>query len=477
MVDGVGKGPTGHSTLKLKGKDGKSINLENLKGLQKTAKNEALFKMYDKDGNGVIDEKEATVMRNNLQSLAGNGKISKQELSQLFGKNSKAAMEALSTLADQQAAFADGVEYTETSKNNTTHIYQSNVGSEYSYRFEESTFPDGTVEMTMDDGSTEIRFSDGEKITTDANGVKILYDAKGKKLALQNPDKTQVRFSEDGNASFTYNTDGKKVSSHTLEGDNEVITTYDPETGNRTRKVSTDSSGKTERMDFEYDGGKTITRFFNGAQDDAKLTGINVSENVDGHSIQTLYNSEDDMKNGRPSVEVRDGQNPTLKTTLNYEYDSKGNRKITTTNSAGEKTVSFLDKDGKEIPSNQFDAPEAYTVQKGESITKIVTRALEQQGFTAEDLKNNPQILKNARAEFLEANKDSVKTYNGPKTELKGNQFFYPNDQVIIPNFTINARTLEEVVITPEKTKSQQVDANLGDEVRLEEDPNGRYSA
>jgi len=456
MVDGVGKGPTGHSTLKLKGKNGKSINLENLKGLQKTEKNSALFKMYDKDNNGVIDEKEAIAMRNNLQSLAGNGTISQRELNQLFGKDSN-AMEALSSLVDQQAAFEEGVEYTETNRNKTTHIYQSNVNAESSYRFEEETFPEGTVKMTMDDGSTEIRYPDGKVQTESSDGTKVLYDAKGNKIALQNPDKSQIQFSEDGNGSITYNADGKKVSSLTLEGDNEVTTTYNPETGQRTRKVSVDSQGKTERMDFEYDGNKTITRFFDGTQDNANLTGINVSETSNGHRSEILYNSEDDMKNGRPSVEVRDAQNPTLKTTFNYEYDDKGNKKITTTNSAGEKTISFTDKDGNEIPSNQFDSPETYTVQQGDSITKIITQALEKQGFTTEDLKNNPQILKNARSEFLEANKDTVKTYNGTRADWKGNKYFHPNDTVIIPNFTVDVGTLDEIVVTAEKKQPDDV--------------------
>lgn len=69
---------------------------------------------------------------------------------------------------------------------------------------------------------------------------------------------------------------------------------------------------------------------------------------------------------------------------------------------------------------------EQHTVQKGESVTKIVTDAMKAQGF------ENPthEQIKNARAEFLEANKDTVKTYNGPKAEWKGNKYFHPNDKV-----------------------------------------------
>lgn len=78
MVDGVNKSPTGFSSLKLKGTKGKQIDLQNLKGLQKTKNNEALFTRYDKDGNGVIDEKEAISMRNELQSIAGNKTISQK---------------------------------------------------------------------------------------------------------------------------------------------------------------------------------------------------------------------------------------------------------------------------------------------------------------------------------------------------------------------------------------------------------------
>jgi type I site-specific restriction-modification system R (restriction) subunit len=182
------------------------------------------------------------------------------------------------------------------------------------------------------------------------------------------------------------------------------------------------------------------------------------------------------MKSNLPSEEITDAQNPVTKTITTYTYDDKGNVKLETKNSAGEVTeTKYKDKDGNEIESNQFDAPKEHTVEKGENITTIVKNALKEQGFNDEALEKNPDILKNAKAEFLEANKDLVKTYNGSKAEWKGNKYFLIGDKVTIPKFTINADTSKEVEKTPTGTKTateteseqdaqlQKIQATLGD--------------
>lgn len=72
-----------------------------------------------------------------------------------------------------------------------------------------------------------------------------------------------------------------------------------------------------------------------------------------------------------------------------------------------------------------------HKVVKGESIDKMVKDALKEQGI------ENPteEQLKAAKKLFVEANKDVVKTYRGIKKEWHGNKFFYPDDEVKIPDF------------------------------------------
>lgn len=456
MVDGVNKGPNNHTTLKLKGKDGKTINLQNLQGLQKTEKNKALFEMYDKDKNGVIDEKEAAAMRNNLQSLAGNGTISKREINKLFGKESN-ALDALSTLADQQAAFEKGLEYKETSGNKTAHFSQGYSYAEASedgkltrttvkgVSYTETKNEDGSTTFTMEDGTSETQYKDGSKYIVSKDGSGTLYDSKGNKVKTTNPDNSTIEFTPDGNKSISRNADEQITSTLELRNGNEV------------------------RTNFEYADGKTIAREYNGSEKDAPLSSITVSGKNDGHNVDTKYDSEENFKNGRPSEEITDPQNPTLKKTTKFTYDSNGNIKAETTDSAGNVTTKYTNAKGEEINPKQYDAAQTYTVQKGDSITKIVTQALEEQGFSAEDIKKNPDILKNAKAEFLEANKDLVKTYNGSNEKLKGNKFFYPNDKVTVPSFTIDGGTLDTVEVTAKKidpelaARRKDIQQKLGD--------------
>ena len=90
---------------------------------------------------------------------------------------------------------------------------------------------------------------------------------------------------------------------------------------------------------YEYKDNKKIAREYNGLGKDAELSSVTVSENKDGHCIDTKYATEDDMKNNRPSEQITDAQNDTLKKVTTFTYDENGNVKAETTDSAGQKTV------------------------------------------------------------------------------------------------------------------------------------------
>ena len=328
MVDGVNqpKPATQYSTLKLKGKDGKSIDLKNLEGLQKTKGNEALFEKYDKDGNGVIDEKEALVMRNNLQSLAGNGTISKRELSKLFGKDSN-AFEALNRLTDQQIAFAQGNTYQEVNGDVTTHLFKDNPADNYI-----ATKKTNGTEYALQDGSKEIRYSDGSREVQTKDGQTRFYNAgSDTPVAIVNADGTSIVQLPDGNTTVMRNADG-------------VLT----------RTIQLTDDGKEIRTDYETVDGKQITRTYDGIADDAPLTAITVTTQKGGHVVESKFASEEDMKNGKPSEEITDAQNPVLKQITRFAYDDKGNVKAEITDSAGNVTTKFTNSKGEAIPENMF---------------------------------------------------------------------------------------------------------------------------
>ena len=250
----------------------------------------------------------------------------------------------------------------------------------------------------------------------------------------------------------TFDTDGNKIT--TFENGDKTI--FD-KSGKMTQKLE-NIDGKKVQTDFEYDGTKvTIKKAVDG-----KLNSITVLENKDGHRVQTKYNSQQDYDNGRPSEEITDPQNATAKKTTKFTYDADGNVKAQTTDSAGNITTVYKNSAGEEISEADFDKqnkppvdtkPEVagtYTVKKGEGINKIVKDALKEQGI------ENPakEQLQKAREEFLEMNKDMVKTYQGAKKEWHGNKFFYVDDVVQIPKFSVaSEETPVEQTEKPEPTQ------------------------
>lgn len=406
MVDINGKNYS--DIIKIKGSNEK-INLTKLEGLQRTEQNKAIFDMADHNHDGVIDKKEALSLQGLLLTASkGDGTLTKREANNLFGKQSN-ALDAISTLACQQEAFENDQVYIETNGNKTSHI---NKTKSYSYTQEKND--NGTITTTLDDGTVEIKFPDNSYKRVHTDGSIETFDENGNKTSVM----------KDGNTT----TFPDKNTSITKNSENQTIQTINC------------SDGQIVKTKFEYQDGKTIEREYSDITDDAPLTQITVREQKDGHKIDTKYTSEEDMTNNKPSEIVTDAHNPTQKTVTKYTYNEDGTYSTETTDSAGNKTVKNFNADGTEIVQNE--APTTHTVEKGESITSIVKNALAQQGIT----EPTADQLKEAKQEFLELNKDIVKTYNGKNTQWKGNKFFYPNDVVKIPNYNKTTETKSETV-------------------------------
>lgn len=412
MVDGIGGNqPQNQNILKLKGQK-KIIDLNGLVGLRQTDKNKAIFERFDHDKNGVIDQNEAKQMQLWMNKAAGNDKISNREMNKTFGKDT---FSALSALADQQAV-GKGKEYVETNGNKSTTIYRSNVDSKPDYSYTKTNHDDGSSTIVSSDGTQTIQHKDGLTTT----------------------------FTPDGNKSITKNADGQTVSSMELRDNKEILTKY------------------------EYSNGNTIAReYADGAQIPSSIiVSGRSSENGPTTTIETKYNSEDDMKNNRPSSKT-ENKGLATETTTTFEYDSKGNKKVSIYSGGSKSPVThYENSEGKTISAGEYDATQTYTVQKGDSITQIVTNALKEQGFA------NPTSdqINDAKEQFMEMNKDNVRTFGGKASGKKG---FFPNDTVSIPNFKssisdvyLNNVDVTAAKITPEmKAKRQAIQQQLGDNV------------
>ena len=408
MVDGINqpKPATQHSVLKLKGKDGQTIDLNKLKGLKETKENEALFKKYDSNGDHIIDEKEALAMRNNLQSIAGNGTISKREIGKHFGKE---AFEALNSLAEQQKAQKQEAGQTEKSADGYTSVKNQ----------------DGSITYILDDGSKETRFPDGKKVYTKPDGSTITHTSDGNKTIMRDTE------------------------------------------GNITSTIELTKDGREIRTEYETDGNKTIARAYDGTGKDAPLDSITVSEKQNGHNIDTKYASEEDMKNGRPSEQIRDAQNPTLKTITKFTYDDKGNIKAETTDSAGKQTIKYTDANGKEIASEQFDIPEGVN---GGELPEVLVEAK----APTEEAKQLRQQLAQMYGDSFEVGyaKDGTIEIRNPDGSINENLTAQANNQLnnnTLLAGAIDGGVLPEVVIEAKaptqeaKELRQQLAQILGD--------------
>lgn len=425
MVDGIGGNqPQNQNILKLKGQK-KTIDLNGLVGLRQTDKNKAIFERFDHDKNGVIDQNEAKQMQLWMNKAAGNDKISNREMNKTFGKDT---FSALSALADQQAV-GKGKEYVETNGNKSTTIYRSNVDSKPDYSYTKTNHDDGSSTIVSSDGTQTIQHKDGSRDVIDKDGTIISYDAKDKKTAVIK-DGLTTTFTPDGNKSITKNADGQTVSSMELRDNKEILTKY------------------------EYSNGNTIAReYADGAQIPSSIiVSGRSSENGPTTTIETKYNSEDDMKNNRPSSKT-ENKGLATETTTTFEYDSKGNKKVSIYSGGSKSPVThYENSEGKTISAGEYDATQTYTVQKGDSITQIVTNALKEQGFA------NPTSdqINDAKEQFMEMNKDNVRTFGGKASGKKG---FFPNDTVSIPNFksSISDVYLNNVDVTYAKDGSLEV--------------------
>lgn len=411
-----------YKTIKLKGKNNPSLNLNKLEGLRLTERHEGL-KKFDENKDGILQKNEVENLAKTLEDVASNSKLSKREIKKAFGD--KSVFESIKSLAEQQNTLEQTGSYTETNGNTSTHVFKDHLGT---YSYTKTTAEDGSITTISDDGTKQISHKDGSKEITDPNGKTIKYDKNGKKVSVTENGNTTT-FPDD-NTSVTKNSDGKII------------------------QTITEKDGKIINTKFEYQDGKTIEREYSDLGNDAPLTSITVKEQKDGHKIDTKYNSEDDMKNNRPSEKITDAHNPAQKSVTKYTYDDNGNVKAETTDSAGNKTIKNFNTKGEEI--SDPNPQKTHTVVKGESITQIVKNALAEQGI------ENPtkEELNAAKKEFLELNKDIVKTYNGVKQEWKGNKFFYPDDVVKIPDFGKSEKTeevtLEEPVKAPETSQTEE---------------------
>ena len=159
-------------------------------------------------------------------------------------------------------------------------------------------------------------------------------------------------------------------------------------------KLGKDDDKKDEKLDNKNNGGDKVDDKNNGngnggrvdGKDDGKDNGGRVDGKDDGKDNGGRVDGKDDGKDNDGRVDGKD--------------------------------------DGK-------DNGGTHKVVKGETIHKIVTDALKEQGIE----EPTDEQIKKAKRALLKENADAVQTYTGKKKEWHGNKFFFPDEELTIPDY------------------------------------------
>ena len=168
-------------------------------------------------------------------------------------------------------------------------------------------------------------------------------------------------------------------------------------------KLGKDDDKKDEKLDNKNNGGDKVDDKNNGNGNGGKVDGKD-KDNGNGGKVDGKDKDKDNGNGGRVDGKDKDKDN------------GNGGRV-----------------DGKDdgIDNGNKVHSGTHKVVKGETIHKIVTDALKEQGIE----EPTDEQIKKAKRALLEENADAVQTYTGKKKEWHGNKFFFPDEELTIPDY------------------------------------------
>ncbi|MCM1338498.1 MAG: LysM peptidoglycan-binding domain-containing protein [Muribaculaceae bacterium] len=406
MVDGVNGN---FKSLKLKGTN-QSIDLNNLKGMQKTDSNKSIFEgrifdtngdgkidendeVIDKNGNGIIDEDEAGILQKFLNKLGGRDHKATAKDFHMNNMQNQLAFNGLNKFAEQQIAKMNGQDYVDgntTIKPDGTRI---EVIETKSGPLTTTTTPDGTVTSEITDTVTGTKTT----TTTRPDGTKTVVEDNG------------------GNKTETdYNADGKE-----------------------TKIVRTEDGGCVTTQKFEYEGESKTTYNYNGTAETGVLESITVENKQSAPSALGLPEGEAEVKTEYKSEEAKTNEQPESQTftygdktyTVNYTYGDDGTITATIhTDGEEDRTVQLKKNEQGDIESvttqplaeneNVNGETTQYEVKSGDNLWNIAKQQLGDGASAADIAKYVDKIMEANPSLSWDSSHTKVMIHPGDKLNL-----------------------------------------------------------
>ena len=362
---------------------------------EKNKVGKSIFDAIDTDGNGVIDEKEISMFRKEIDSDNDNT-ISKKEAKRFLKDNELKDVdkkEVLKFLAEMN--------------NDTKDVNEVKVIEQDGKKIVQVSYKDGSYDLINDDESYSHTTTDenGNQITEEYNSNKTL---ERKTTQTPNNNTTVTEYEQDGQTikqkttttSQTGETtiinyeNGKPVSKDVKKG---VATTHYEidEAGNEQKKSQVINDGDSEKQKvttYETNEDGTITATTTDALNPNKKTVKTIVKNGDSETVAKEV--------------ITDGD-----TTIERTYTEKGIHEVTTTPNG--KTETDYNKENNRISQKKTVDGKEYTVEyDGNGNTKVI-------------LQNGESV--DALAKKFGTTKEKVLEANGGK--IRG----WAGDEVVVP--------------------------------------------
>lgn len=323
----------------------------------------AIFDMIDTDKNGVLDENEIQKFKEQLETTAGNEKLSKREAGRLLKQNNLKNInkKEVFQFVNQLAQSSENIEQSQVLEENG----QKTIIITYKDGSQETINPDKTTQIATTDLETKAvttKFYDENKALTQESVVQQNGDSEVTTFADNQPQQKTITLADGTKTTVIDYKDGKEATSTVTEGATTSTFEYIDGKPRLAQKVIKKGADMTDEIKYGYnEDGVLTTEGTKTYGSDGKVIYSKLVQNKGAENEQTTTNELVNFglstkttvinKNGEAvylrSVPEKEGEEPQLQE-YNIKY-SDGSTKKMYKGSNDQTVVVKKDKDGNEV--------------------------------------------------------------------------------------------------------------------------------
>ncbi len=323
----------------------------------------AIFDMIDTDKNGVLDENEIQKFKEQLETTAGNEKLSKREAGRLLKQNNLKNInkKEVFQFVNQLAQSSENIEQSQVLEENG----QKTIIITYKDGSQETINPDKTTQIATTDLETKAvttKFYDENKTLTQESVVQQNGDSEVTTFADNQPQQKTITLADGTKTTVIDYKDGKEISSTITEGATTSTFEYIDGKPRLAQKVIKKGADMTDEIKYGYnEDGVLTTEGTKTYGTDGKVIYSKLVQNKGAENEQTTTNELVNFglstkttvinKNGEAvylrSVPEKEDEEPQLQE-YNIKYSDGSTQKMYK-GSNDQTIVVKKDKDGNEI--------------------------------------------------------------------------------------------------------------------------------